>query len=412
MTIVSNEELASFFHDLNFRLDTVAELNLHLANRFSVFRWLAPDELKLSSIIRELLDPSGVHGQGDAFLRIFLDMVGKMAGLGRLAIDRHAPRPKCEESTRNAANPLRRIDIFLRPTTGCAIGIENKPWAADQPGWVKDYSDHLAECGDSYVLIYLTTDGSDPSGDDDQKAAGDLGCRFLKISYKQHIKGWLEDCCQACRADKVRTFLRDFIDYVNAMEETGMRSEQDLALVMNYVRDQPGDKGFRIAYLMNDVWPEVVRRVASDFLAALEERLRTEFGDEWKITRDSDSNLLKADQPSFKASKRQWQRRFAFQLGWEIRGFTDAYFGIAKGEDSDPYIPNLKARMDEGMGAGKQNRWWEYYNYVDPLYRYPNTPETLLKLREKGEALNYYADLFGKMRQIAEPFIDDACSSS
>jgi hypothetical protein len=35
-----------------------------------------------------------------------------------------------------------------------------------------------------------------------------------------------------------------------------------------------------------------------------------------------------------------------------------------------------------------------------------------LKLREKGEALNYYADLFGKMRQIAEPFIDDACSSS
>ena len=64
------------------------------------------------------------------------------------------------------------------------------------------------------------------------------------------------------------------------------------------------------------------------------------------------------------------------------------------------------------MGAGKQNRWWEYYNYVDPLYRYPNTPETLLKLREKGEALNYYADLFGKMRQIAEPFIDDACSSS
>jgi hypothetical protein len=40
MTTVSDDQLASFLHDLNFRRDTVDELDLRLANRFNVFRWL------------------------------------------------------------------------------------------------------------------------------------------------------------------------------------------------------------------------------------------------------------------------------------------------------------------------------------------------------------------------------------
>jgi hypothetical protein len=163
--------------------------------------------------------------------------------------------------------------------------------------------------------------------------------KFLIISYRKEIKDWLGLCCQACRADKVRSFLKDFIDYVNVMKETGMLSEQDLALVTNYVRERP----------------------------ALEEGLRSKFDDEWEITRVPASDLPQREGLGFGASKRQWQGRFAFSLCFEGSECTSAYFGIVKGkayasDASDIYISGLKAKMDEGMGAGRQNRIWEWWS--------------------------------------------------
>ena len=43
------------------------ELDRHLARRFNVFRYLRADELGLSRIIGDLLDPTGEHGQGTTF---------------------------------------------------------------------------------------------------------------------------------------------------------------------------------------------------------------------------------------------------------------------------------------------------------------------------------------------------------
>ena len=40
----------------------------HLAHRFNVFRYLSQDELGLSRIIADLLDPTAEHGQGASFL--------------------------------------------------------------------------------------------------------------------------------------------------------------------------------------------------------------------------------------------------------------------------------------------------------------------------------------------------------
>ena len=408
MTTVSNAELAGFFHDLNLRFDTVAELDSQIANRFNVFRWLSR-EVTLSSIIRELLDPSGTHGQGDVFLRSFLGMVGLD---DQRDIDPKV-RPTCEEPTRYATNPDRRIDIFLRLDSRFAIGIENKPlWAVDQTGWVTDYSAHLKQRADSYLLIYLTTEYRGPA-DSEIAAVDKLGSKFKNISYKEDIKSWLEACHRACGADRVRSFLKDFIGYVKVMKDTGMFSEQDLALVVNYVRDQPRDKGFRIAYLVKEAWPDVVRRIASDFQAALEERLRSKLDDEWEITRVPDSALLKPEGLGFRASKRQWQGRFAFSLCFAGSDCARAFFCIVKGGNrSHTYIPSLKAKMDEGMRAARQNRYWEWWSYVDTQYQDWNTPETLVKLKEKDQALHYLAGLFEKMRQIAEPLIDAECAAS
>jgi|HubBroStandDraft_1064217.scaffolds.fasta_scaffold136487_2 hypothetical protein len=89
-----------------------------------------------------------------------------------------------------------------------------------------------------------------------------------------------------------------------------------------------------------------------------------------------------------------------------------AIFGITKGSQSSVYIPGLKAKMDDRMGGGRQQPWWEWPSLADPMYRDWNTPETLVKLREKSEALDYFVSRFSQMREVGQLLIDEACSTS
>ena len=52
-----------------------AELDRRAATRFSLFDFFHERETDLSRVFGSLLDPSGTHGQGDTFLRLFLDEV-------------------------------------------------------------------------------------------------------------------------------------------------------------------------------------------------------------------------------------------------------------------------------------------------------------------------------------------------
>ena len=57
------------------------ELNTYLAPDFSIFTYVAPDETCLSNLMAELFKPTGTHGQGDAFLRLFVKQLGCEAWL-------------------------------------------------------------------------------------------------------------------------------------------------------------------------------------------------------------------------------------------------------------------------------------------------------------------------------------------
>jgi hypothetical protein len=38
--------------------------------------------------------------------------------------------------------------------------------------------------------------------------------KLLVLSYREHLQHWLTGCYKECHAEKVRWFLRDFIDFV------------------------------------------------------------------------------------------------------------------------------------------------------------------------------------------------------
>jgi hypothetical protein len=152
---ILESQVAHFFADLQFRLEIAhtskRHLDRYLASDFDVFRYILPDENRLSDILADLLKPNGLHGQGDLFLREFLKVVGTKPEQFLPRNVRHVMR---EDMTHHIMASHRRIDITI--DFGVAgIGIENKPWAGEQPDQLRDYAAHLAKkYRDNFVLIY------------------------------------------------------------------------------------------------------------------------------------------------------------------------------------------------------------------------------------------------------------------
>jgi len=138
-------ELKEFIFNIKFRLEIFQkakdELDIYLASSFNVFDYIDPNENGLSDIIAELLNPNGSHGQGDIFLKGFLEIIVEQKGYST----QNANLIR-EGTTDFIPNLYRRIDITIEFDSGkSAIGIENKPWAGEQEDQIKDYKEHLSK---------------------------------------------------------------------------------------------------------------------------------------------------------------------------------------------------------------------------------------------------------------------------
>jgi PD-(D/E)XK nuclease superfamily len=202
----------------NFRLltmtvrETIRNADLYLSSDFNVFDYVSPDEVLLSRIITDLIHPEGKHGQGKLFLNQFLKLIGltDLIAAAPVTITQEDPTTYINRSGR-------RIDATIEMGK-FAVGVENKPWAADQQTQIRDYAEHLSKkYGRHYLLVYLSSDGNDPSAEsistEDLDRLKEQGL-FRTWAYGVEFRGWLTGCYKECQSEKVRWFLRDFIDYV------------------------------------------------------------------------------------------------------------------------------------------------------------------------------------------------------
>ena len=142
-----------------------AELDRHLAHRFSALEYLRTDELGLAKIIDDLLNPQYAHGQGPLCLELLLDELRETLGLELPGGDPELSQARVvlELRTRND----RRIDICVKVHAGARafhLAIENEPYAHDQKKQIRDYLEHLhATSGDSFLLLYLSPNRDGPA---------------------------------------------------------------------------------------------------------------------------------------------------------------------------------------------------------------------------------------------------------
>ena len=154
-----------FLTDLTPRLSAAGDeerrRDRHLAHRFNVFRYLSQDELGLSRIIADLLDPTAEHGQGASFLEAMLAALsethGRFGTLDPTAAATGAIRVRTERRTTEGRFIDITVDIPEAEGRFC-LAFENKPYAHDLDDQIRDYLEYLGapdRYGGRFLLVYL-----------------------------------------------------------------------------------------------------------------------------------------------------------------------------------------------------------------------------------------------------------------
>ena len=188
--------------------------------KYSVFSALGVERSELihSAFIKDLLDPKGMHGMKDTFLKSFLNHVGLgedfLESTSVISIKEMYIGVKTEKSGG-------RVDIVLDDHKGCGVIIENKVDAGDQENQLLRYDNYAKKYfKKDYRLLYLTLDGHKPSASSiDNKELDKLHL----ISYRKEILEWLKDCVkQAYNKPLIRETINQYIQLLKKLTNMAM----------------------------------------------------------------------------------------------------------------------------------------------------------------------------------------------
>ena len=245
------------------------------ALRFNSFKYLRDDEIGLSNVIADLLDPHAEHGQGTTFLEAMLEVLpdppGWLNGLhpaNAFSIHVRPEHPIPEGGG--------RIDITVEisSATGHAcLAFENKPYASDLDHQVLSYLHYLhKQYGTHFLLIYLPPAYCWPGENSFPQAERENWKEQFSImpyiGEEASLENWLAICQEKCEAERVRSFLKDAQMFCKQQfGENPMSINPDVQFVRNYLSANPSQ--LRAALAVYDAWVPVRDEVCKRFLEHL-----------------------------------------------------------------------------------------------------------------------------------------------
>ena len=197
----------------------IREDNKRKAWDFNIFRLLEAERYEVathSSMLRDLLDSRGTHGQGNLFFKEFLSMLSMKGIIKEDEITSYLNRTFDDylciaEKTVETG----RLDIEISRLHGDSqfyFVIENKIDAPDQERQIERYGEVVGKIkvpADRKKIFYLTPDGRQPA----ETSANGIYC----ISYREDIRSWLENSLKKVESEKVRYTVRQYLDIVKTL---------------------------------------------------------------------------------------------------------------------------------------------------------------------------------------------------
>ncbi len=348
-----------------------------LAPDFSLFDYLRSDEVGLSRCLAGLLDPGGSHGQGTLFLRRFLETIDRP--------DWRVDGERWKVALEQQAAGQRRIDIHLSARAGL-IGIENKPWAADQDGQLRDYASHLAKDagGRPWVLVYLCDHEPSQASLSKEESArlGDEG-HFIHVDFER-VAHWLERSLASVRALQVRVFVDELARFIRR-EIRGELDMTEKLLTADVVTANAHQ--LAAAFEIANALPEVKARLLRSF----EQRLRSVLAQEG-IGLQAQPGLERGEKWTTLSMEFFAGQDVLLKFGFEAPQHNGFIWGMARRDDGIAKSPErwqvVRDVMTEAYGVGQSSDHWMWHRrssselFCGDFANWNLNPDPWLLLRE------------------------------
>lgn len=234
------------------------------APEFNVFDVIELDEVRLSKVIRWMLDSLASHGQGSAYVDLFFR---EYPTLGEEARSWRGAVARCEVATTAGNVAGRRIDVLLESADSLrSIVIENKPWAGWQELQLQSYwTDQRARHAKVLAFVGGVADAQacvEKHWRGNADASAWPSEDVIGVGYDR-LADWADACAAVTRPSAVASFLRDFAkhareriaygasmmteldataDVILAGGAERVRSGLDIEAAMNLVRHKLSEK--------------------------------------------------------------------------------------------------------------------------------------------------------------------------
>ena len=316
---------------------------------------IADRELIMCRVLADLLNPKGLHNQGDAYLKLFLETVVK-AFIAKIENFNFA---KAKVSTEYLINENRRIDIIIDDGT-IFIPIEVKIHAGEQERQIPDYAAFSRRMNEAFGFIpvlFLT-----PEGYKSVEASKD---DYISISFKNHIIPWLVKCLNLEETEKkspVREIIKQFIRAIKSF--CGYLEEQEMENAISTLIAESRDN-YEAALRVHEA-------VNSD--DALD------FGDKiYELFKDTIFNLVKAKIPETKYIEKDDEDWYFFQIPIGKDYFFYVNFNMelaiepaaASISTVSEMANKIKRKMSDITGFRNEEDWGEGYIWASSHVKYP-----------------------------------------
>ena len=300
-------------------------------------------EVTHSAIIAEFLNPLGSHGQGLAFVNIFV----KSLNLQDFDFSLNGVEVTTEMVTSDG-----RIDIVISNNNKQAIIIENKIYASDQWKQLKRYDDFAkTKYTNGYKILYLTLNGNDPNDDESRKV------EYITISYKHHIIDWLLQC-KLLAIDKplIRETLNQYIQHIknltNTIEMENNEKNSIIELLIKYPQET--------AKIINTQW-DMEEYIVKTYLFPTLERVAQKF--DMRFYCEDTNRLFSRSSSAYFAmipnKSTSWHIAFEFAKG----SWRDLEVGLVWNKEQRDNRKSIRL-LTPLFDKGPNNIWFYGWKYV------------------------------------------------
>lgn len=199
--------------------------NRNTSKGFNVFSAVIKnDEVKNSAFIAELLNPQGLHGQENLFLKLFVDLINEKFSKFSLESKINPSKSSVfveksidKEKDENENEKGGFIDIFITDYKNCIV-IENKIDAGDQNRQLIRYNNYCKNRNYETTILYLTPNGKSATNEstEDKETGRNLIVNkdYYCLSYQNHIFEWLTACKEKCNCEHLKNIIDNYLNFI------------------------------------------------------------------------------------------------------------------------------------------------------------------------------------------------------